>query len=203
MNWDRLFEDLEGQLASEWEAERAVLDAESERLRIAHLTLRDRVRALCADRASVVVEMTNGRRLPVIARTVGTDWFAADAATAASAHVPRSLILVPLPSIVSLSTDHGMLLASLEDAADTPPALRERMTLGFVLRDLARRRVPLHVSTARGDDIHGTIDRAGTDHLDLAVHDAGVARLASAVQGFRIVPFSALVSIRMGGDQRL
>ena len=29
MRWDRLFEDLEGQLASEWEAERAALDAES------------------------------------------------------------------------------------------------------------------------------------------------------------------------------
>lgn len=203
MNWDRLFEDLEGQLASEWEAERAVLDAESERLRIARLTLRDRIRALCADRASVVVEMTNGRRLPVVARTVGTDWFAADAVAGASARVARSLMVVPLPSIVSLSTDRGMLLASLDDRSDAPPPLRERMTLGFILRDLARRRVPLHLSTAQGDDIHGTIDRAGTDHLDLAVHDAGVARLADAVQSFRIVPFSALVSIRMGGDQRL
>ena len=39
MRWDRFFDDLEGQLASEWEAERAVLDSESERLRVARMTL--------------------------------------------------------------------------------------------------------------------------------------------------------------------
>lgn len=203
MNWDRLFEDLEGQLASEWEAERAVLDAETERLRIAHLTLRDRVRSLCGRRASLVVELSNGRRLPLIARTVGADWMAAEAATAIGVHPTRTLLLLPLHAIVSVTTDHGMLLGSLEEEAGAAPSLRERMTLGFVLRDLARRRVPLHLSVRAGDDVHGTIDRAGVDHLDLAVHDAGVARLASAVQSFRIVPLAAVVSIRMAGDQRL
>lgn len=48
MHWDRLFDDLESQLASEWEAERAALDAESERLRISRLDLHSRLRQLCA-----------------------------------------------------------------------------------------------------------------------------------------------------------
>lgn len=203
MNWDRLFEDLEGQLASEWEAERAALDAESERVRISQLALRTRLRAMSARRASIVIELANGRRMPVILRTVGADWLAAEISTALGALASRSMLVVPLRAIQSLGSDHGMLLSSLEEDADPPSILRERMTLGFVLRDLARRRVALHLSTTMGDDVHGTIDRAGADHLDLAVHDAGTARLASAVQSFRIVPFEALVAIRLAGDQRL
>ena len=34
VRWDRFFEDLEDQLDSEWEAERAALDTEAERLRL-------------------------------------------------------------------------------------------------------------------------------------------------------------------------
>jgi hypothetical protein len=75
------------------------------------------------------------------------------------------------------------------------------MTFGFVLRGLARRRVPVHVSTRQGDDLHGTIDRAAADHLDLAAHDPGQARFEGAVNGFRIIPFSSLIAVRAPGDQ--
>ena len=46
MRWDRFFDDLEGQLASEWEAERAALDTEAERLRLSRVALRERLRWL-------------------------------------------------------------------------------------------------------------------------------------------------------------
>nr|MDQ2699570.1 hypothetical protein [Actinomycetota bacterium] len=49
MRWDRFFEDLEDQLSSEWEAERAALDTEAERLRLSRVTLRDRLVALAGD----------------------------------------------------------------------------------------------------------------------------------------------------------
>jgi hypothetical protein len=203
VNWDRLFEDLEGQLASEWEAERAARDAESERLRIAQLTLRSRLRFLCERQASVIMDLANGRRVPLTLRTVGADWIAADSTTARGGGSAHSMLVIPLHAVHGVSTDHGMILGSLDEQPAPPSALRERMTLGFVLRDLARRRVPLHLSTANAEDIHGTIDRAGSDHLDLALHDAGTARLAGAVQGFRIVPFDAVVSVRTTGDQPL
>lgn len=203
MNWDRLFEDLEGQLASEWEAERAARDAESERLRIAQLTLRSRLRFLCERQASIVMDLANGRRLPLTLRTVGADWIAADSTTVRGGGSAQSMLVIPLHAVHGISTDHGMVLGSLDEQAAASSPLRERMTLGFILRDLARRRVPLHLSTANAEDIHGTIDRAGSDHLDLALHDAGTARLAAAVQGFRIVPFEAVVSVRTTGDQPL
>jgi len=201
MHWDRLFEDLEGQLASEWEAERAALDAESERLRIARLELRTRLRTLCAAAAEVTVDLADGRRLPVTLQSLGADWVAAGSRAAAGTQGVPSTLLIPQHAIAGMTLDHGMILESLDDTPPAAPALRERMTLGFVLRDLARRRVAVHVSTLVAEDIHGTIDRAAADHLDLAVHDAGEARRASAVQGFRIIPFAWLVAVRTPGAQ--
>lgn len=201
MHWDRLFEDLEGQLASEWEAERAALDAESERLRISRLELRSRLRMLCAAEAPVALDLADGQRLPVRLRALGADWLAAES-TADSA-TTRPMSVIPLHAIAGLAMDHGMLLASLDPQVAAEPALRERMTFGFVLRDLARRRVPVRIALRAGGEVHGTIDRAGADHLDLAVHDAGEVRRAEAVRGFRIVPFSALLWLRTAGEAQL
>lgn len=201
MQWDRLFEDLEGQLASEWEAERAALDAESERLRIARLGLHSRLRALCGIGAEVTMDLTGGRRLPVALHTLGADWIAAASRTAAGVQRTPSTLLMPLHAVRGMTLDHGLVLASLEESTASDRSLRERMTLGFVLRDLARRRIPVHVSTLDGDEVHGTIDRAAADHLDIAVHDAGDARRAAAVHAFRIIPFSCVVAVRTAGTQ--
>ncbi len=201
MHWDRLFEDLEGQLSSEWEAERAMLDAESERLRIARLDLRSRLRMLCGAGADATIDLVNGRRLPVVLQMLGADWIAVSTRGTGESRVAPSALFLPLAAIAGIATDHGMILASLEEPISAELPLRERMTLGFVLRDLARRRVPLHISTHLGDDVHGTIDRAAADHLDVALHDPGEPRLAGAVHGFRIIPFSSLVAVRAPGDQ--
>lgn len=193
VHWDRLFEDLEGQLAAEWEAERAVLDAESERLRIARLGLRTRLRRFEHDAVLVGLRLVDGERRSVRVRVVGADWIAAQPPEGGGA------VIVPLSAITGVESTHGALLATLEDAELPADELRGRMTLGFLLRDLARRRTPLHVALRDGERLHGTVDRAGADHLDLAVHDAGQARRTDAVRAFRIVPFDALVSARMDG----
>lgn len=201
MHWDRLFEDLEGQLTAEWEAERAVLDAESERLRIARLDLRARLRTLCSAGADVTIGLVNGRRIPVSLQTLGADWVAVSARGTGEERSAPAGFFLPLAAVTGITTDHGMILASLDEPPTADSPLRERMTLGFVLRDLARRRVLVHISTHVGDDVHGTIDRAASDHLDLAVHDPGEARLARAVHGFRIIPFASLVAVRTPVDQ--
>lgn len=200
MNWDRLFDDLEGQLAAEWEAERAVRDAESERLRIARLTTLDRLRALCVGDAAVVIDLGDGRRVSGVLRTVGADWLAVEEPRAAPS-LPGCIHLLPLHAVHGVGTDHGALLRSLDDAPSNTPSLQARATFGFVLRDLARRRVAVHLSTNASGEVHGTIDRAGADHLDIAIHDAGAPRTARAVRGFRVVPFAAVVGVRVVADQ--
>ncbi|MDR6866370.1 hypothetical protein J2Y69_000962 [Microbacterium resistens] len=191
MEWERLFEDLEDQLASGWEAERAALDAESERLRIARLDLRTRLSALVREPTPIAATMTDGATVTGRPRAVGADWIALEPAES------RVVVLLPLGAVALWTLDHGALLASGGPSEPLSP-LRERMTLGFVLRDLARRRAGVSLRVRPGTILTGTIDRAGADHLDLALHDAGEPRRTHAVRGFRIVPFSALISVTTG-----
>lgn len=190
MDWEHLFDDLEGQLAADWESERAALDAESERLRIAKLSLRERLRTLRSAGAQVRLELTCGEQWDCALRVVGVDWIGvllgADA----------RLRIVPLSAVESLGADHGMLLASLAEP-ESDADLRGRMSLGFMLRDLARRRLPVTLRRRTGDPQHGTIDRAGADHLDLALHDVHEARHARSVRGFRSIPFAAVSWVRV------
>lgn len=105
------------------------------------------------------------------------------------------MILVPLDAVEQFSLDHGTLLATLE-ADQSEESLRERMTLGFVLRDLARRRIAVRIAMRQGGSIHGTIDRAGADHLDLAVHDPGEPRRTHTVRHHLMVPLTSIVWVR-------
>lgn len=205
MRWDRFFDDLEDQLASEWEAERAALDTEAERLRLSRVGLRERLVALIdRDRESPPpsFEFTDGSVVTAEVTGVGVDWLALEAA----GRRPGAL-LAPLAAITSVGMPHVDLLRSARPP-QSASGLTERMTLGFVLRDLVRRRVAVAVhltqlvssvmdSPAQPRVLAGTIDRAGADHFDIALHEPGTARRADAVRGHRVVPFSAVSWIRL------
>jgi hypothetical protein len=111
---------------------------------------------------------------------------------------------VPLDAIASVGLDDTQLVESLQaepdaDAQRTPeasPRLIDRLGLAFALRDLARRRSALTITTRSGM-LHGTIDRVARDHFDLALHDPGSPRRPSNVRGTRIVPMAALVLVRV------
>lgn len=189
VRWDRLFEDLEGQLASEWEAERAALDSEAERLRLSRLTLRERLATLAADRVECVLHVDE-IPLAVTIIAIGADWLAATPAEG------RGDLVVPLAAIDAFGLAHADVLRSARPRDAAVATLRDRMTLGFLLRDAARRRVPVRVGLAGGRQASGTIDRAGHDHLDLALHDAGTPRRAADVRGHRVIPFAAVRWVR-------
>ena len=192
MRWDRFFDDLEGQLASEWEAERAALDTEAERLRLSRVALRERL-AMLEDRerdaAPPSFEIVDGSVLSAEVTGVGADWVALQAARSVA-------VLLPFTAITAIAMPHSDVLRSARPATSRS-ALAGRMTFGFVVRDLVRRRVAVGVHLTQGRMLTGTVDRAGADHLDLALHDPGSPRRASEVTGYRIVPFSAVAWIRL------
>lgn len=194
MRWDRFFDDLEDQLASEWEAERAALDTEAERLRLSRVPLADRLALLVArDAASPTVasfDLADGATVRASVTGLGADWVAL-----ALADGPPGAVFVPFSSIAMVGMPHADLLRTARPAPPRSP-LADRLTFGFVLRDLVRRRAGVAVHLVSGRVISGTIDRAGTDHLDLAVHDRGAPRRADAVSGYRLVPFAAVAWIR-------
>lgn len=190
MRWERLFEDLEGQLAAEWESERAALDSESERLRLSRVRLHDRLVAFAGatDIETVSVALADSSILRGSVEAVGTDFAALRLETPTG-----GLALVRTAAVASLTTSEVALMrAARPDAQRVNAGLADRLTLGFVLRDLARRRVPVRAHGLWGGAESGTIDRVGLDHLDLAVHDAGAARRTGEVHAFRLVPFDAI-----------
>ncbi|WJL95140.1 hypothetical protein QSU92_14485 [Microbacterium sp. ET2] len=193
MRWDRFFDDLEDQLASEWEAERAALDTEAERLRVSRLEMRQRLTVLQAEasHSEVSWELSDGSSLNAGLVGVGADWVAlSDAARR------TGITLVPLPAIVGIRMSQADLLRTARADGATLSGLASRMTFGFVVRDLVRRRAAVALQLSSGRGMTGTIDRAGADHLDIALHDPGSPRRTGEVTGYRMVPFSALAWLR-------
>jgi hypothetical protein len=204
MRWDKLFDDLESQLEQELSAEELDLEAEEERLRLGRLAVRERLIALheAEGRASgygIVVTLGSGIRLAVHPVTFGRDWFSADVlADGGAPSRAQAQCILPLAAIAGVSLSPAQVARSLVPDArpQQHPSLSSRLGLPFVLRDLCRRRRPLDVVLGHGE-LHGTLDRVGRDHVDLAVHDRGAVRRESEVREYRIIPLAALQLVRL------
>ena len=188
VRWDDLFADLEGQLAQGLGAEDLDLAAEEERLRLGRLGLRDRIAAFAGE--ELALELRDGTRARLRVETIGRDWIsgAASEARGASCVVPLDAVAAVLPGVERVAR-------SMAAPAEHPDALSRRLGLPFVLRDLCRRRVAVEILTA-SRALHGTVDRVGRDHLDLAEHDPGEPRRTGAVRAVRILPFRELLLVR-------
>lgn len=198
MRWDDLFDDLESQLAHERDAEERDAHADEERLRIGRLSVRERLEASASgvrDSSSLTLELAGSERLVLRPTTFGRDWLSGETLTADG----RSrACIVPVPAITGVlfpTTSVARSLAPLASVAGAP-RVSERIGLAFVVRDLCRRRVPVEIH-ASGGVRTGTIDRVGRDHLDLAVHELGVARRRRDVTDVLLVPFPAVHRIML------
>lgn len=197
MRWDHLFDDLESQLEQELAADEVDVMAEEERLRLGRLGLRDRFQAMhtrCAGQ-TVRLQLIDGSSLALLLGAVGRDWIAGET-SAGGATTPSAL--VPIAAIAAAFPDAAQAAESIEAAevAGTgAPSLSARLGLGFVLRDLCRRRAPVRITTPR-DDLYGTIDRVSRDHLDLAEHEPGMPRRESSVRARRILPLTQVLLVR-------
>jgi hypothetical protein len=188
MRWDELFADLEGQLEQGLGAEEREAELEEERLRIGRATLRDRIAALVGDPLPLRVRLVDGALIELLPRTVGRDWASGDlAGTAAQAVVPVAAVAALLPTPAQLERSLAPVALG---------AVPDRIGLAFVLRDLARRRRGVQVTTVDGV-LAGTVDRVGRDHLDLAVHPADGWRRTSAVARIEVLALSRIVLVRV------
>ena len=201
MRWESLFEDLESQLEQELDAEEVELRAEEERLRIGRMAVRDRIIAVAGSDATagqpadpLRLELRDGSTLELRFTAYGRDWVAGEAVGELRRHRP---VVVPLAAVTSLLLDADQVERSLTPIpAGSPPRLADRLGIAFVLRTVCRRRSAVELIVEYGR-LHGTIDRVGRDHLDLAVHEPGVQRRSGAVTQLRVVPFAQLVLVRI------
>ena len=199
MRWENLFDDLETQLERELTAEELDLEVEEERLRLGRLSLRDRLVSLHESQHGsayrIAVTLANGELLVLHPVSFGRDWFSADLAADGGRQLQ---CIVPLGALVGVALDPALVPRSLgaATAPDGHPSLSARLGLTFVLRDLCRRRRAVDLVLPAGQ-LHGTLDRVGRDHVDLAVHDRGAARREREVREIRIVPLPALQLVRL------
>ena len=196
VRWDNLFDDLEGQLENELNAEDLDLRAEEERLRLGRLSLRQRLTAVSngpGPSRGTRLLLVGGQSLTVRPTTFGRDWLAADLLDAGAGE-PQGL--VPFTAIAAVVLRPEQVTPSLEPEPEATARLVDRIGLPFVLRDLCRRRKFLEIQTAIGV-ITGTIDRVGREHLDLAVHARGTARRSADVDHYRIIPLAQIHIVRL------
>jgi hypothetical protein len=199
MRWDNLFDDLESQLEQEITAEEVDLQAEEERLRLARLGVRDRLRSLslgsAMDDRILRLALAGGSRVSVAPTTFGRDWVAGELIEESGR---RPQCIVALDAIDGVTLTRSEVLESLDGTGTEEPAgaLSARLGLQFVLRDLCRRRQAVDL-WLRDGRTHGTIDRVGRDHIDLAAHEVGTARRDSAVTEYRIVRLGQIVLVRL------
>ncbi len=188
VRWDELFADLEGQLEDGLNREQQDQRVEEERLRAGRAVLRDRVAAIAVLREPLRVRLVDGSLIDLVPGTVGRDWTSGDlSGTGAQAVLPLGAVAGLLPTA-----------AQLERSREPVPAgaLTDRLGLAFVLRDLARRRRAVQVTTRAGL-LTGTFDRVGRDHLDLAVHPPDAWRRAAGVARVELLPLDQLLLVRV------
>jgi hypothetical protein len=178
VRWDRLFGDLEAQMDAD---DRAAFEAEVGdlvRAERAAVRLVDRLRAHVG--CDVVLHLVAGEPARGAVLEVGADWVLLRSAA--------TDVLVPSVAVTSVS---GLSRSAVNDDAKPGRSLR----LTTILRGLAGDRSPLAVELAGGSTLHGTIDRVGADHVDLAVHALDEPRRQTSVAGARTLLTAAILRI--------
>jgi hypothetical protein len=183
MRWTALFDDLEAQFEAARAAERSAEVAERARREAALLGLLDRLRPA----VGTVITVHLPRPVLLRARLLdcGADWLLLEEQGGREALVPLRAVL-------------GVTGAGRTAVVAATSAVAKRLDLRWALRGIARSRTGVSLGLTDGTLLHGTLDRVGTDHLDLAEHALGEARRAAAVRQVRLVPLHALVQVSSG-----
>lgn len=177
MRWDRLFHDLEAQLAAQARLE---LDAEvADRIRAerARITLGERLVGSVGD--ALVLRLRGGLTSAGTLQDTGDGWVLVEEPV-------RRSVLVPTSAVVAV---HGLRPTPRDDTR------ARRFGLGYALRGVSRDRRAVVVTDVDGGTAHGTIDVVGADSFDLAEHPLDAPRRPDNVQSVRTVPFSALAAV--------
>jgi hypothetical protein len=185
MRWDKLFADLEAQLAAADAAELASEVADRTRREIGQLRLVDRLRPGVGATVGASVQGLGSVTGKVL--DVGTDWLLLQETGARD-------LLVASAALLSVTGVGG--------ASEVPGSegdVVRALDLRWALRGLVRDRAAVQVVLRDATTLSGTLDRVGADHVDVAEHPQGEARRAGAVRQVRLVPLHAIAAVRSTG----
>lgn len=177
MRWTHLFADLSAQLDADDRAARDADVAELTRAYAAGSTLVDRMHAAIG--SEVTLHVCVGDPVAGRVEAVSAEWVLLS--------VAGHQVVVPLEAV-----DH---VRGLGPGASVPVAgVASRLSLGHVLRGLARDRTVVHVRT-RHTSLAGRIERVGADHVDLVAAPAWGERGGADGALRTLVPVGAIVLV--------
>jgi hypothetical protein len=182
MRWAALFADLEAQAQVLAQAERGGEVEERTRGELGALRLRDRARAALG--TPLRLRMSGGVAASGELLRVGPDWLLIDEGdgrelVAATAH---------LLSVRGLSRYSAV--PATEGVVDS------RLGLRHALRGIARDRSAVRIHLSDGSTVDATIDRIGSDFIEVATHGAGEVRRRSDVREVELIPIAAIAGVR-------
>jgi hypothetical protein len=188
MRWDELFDDLEAQAEQAGRDERAGEIEQRARIEISKVGVLDRfrpavgtvLRLRCAGSVSVTGTL----------RRIGADWLLLDES-------PSHEVLVPLAGVLTVGG-----LGRLSALPGSGSAVSARLGLGHALRGIARDRSAVQITLLDASQLDGTIDRVGSDFVELATHNVGELRRRSEVRQVLVLPMSGLAVLRRAGEAR-
>jgi hypothetical protein len=180
MRWEQLFEDLASQLEHMSQAERDSEIADRTRAELARVSILDRLRASVG--RNITCALSEGGVVRGRLDRVGADFVLLTQA--------HGETLVPL-SAMALLEGVGQGAVS----ADVAGRVVSRLGLAAVLRSLARDRSTVRLRIGGDRVLVGTVQRVGSDFLELAVHDAEESPRRGTVRATPLVPLEGLVSV--------
>ena len=186
VRWDAVFADLEAQAEALEIAERAAEVQDRVRAEVGELTVVDRLRPAVG--TAVRLRTVDGAVCGGALARVGPDWVLLEQ------DGDREL-LVCLAAVTGISG-----LGRQSTVPNSMDVVSSRLRLWFVLRRIARDRSPVSVRLADATTLAATIDRVGSDFVEVAVHPPGEARRVAAVREVLVVPMTALVSVRRSAN---
>jgi small nuclear ribonucleoprotein (snRNP)-like protein len=181
MRWEDLFADLEQQWQALAEGERHAEIVERTRAEFAQLTVVDRLRG--SEEREVRVRTRGGQAVEGRLCRVGADFLLLA--------LSRRECVLPLSAVSAVS---GLGEASVP--ATAAGAVRARLGLASVLRRVAADRSQVSLVTGDGSVLNGTLQRVGSDFVEMAVHEPGEALAAARSRRRTLVPFAALEILR-------
>jgi hypothetical protein len=182
MRWEGLFADLEAQADALANAERGAQIEERTRYEAGRLGLVDRLRPALG--LPLKLRCRGGVGLAGELRQVSLEWLLLDEVSGREA-------VVALSTVTSLAG-----LGRLSAAPNTMGVVESKLGLRHILRGVARDRSVLRVHLIDETVVDGTIDRVGSDFVEIAVHAAGEIRRQSEVREVLVVALSAIAAIR-------
>lgn len=177
VRWDRLFEDLEGQLHDEELAQRDADVVDRIRAERSRITLGERLRR---HRGPIHLVLQRGRLIVGDVLDAGAGWVVVQDGA-------RGRALVPTAVVVEIE--------GLGWAGQGTEGVSAQLGLGHPLRALARDRAVVEIEDVIGRSLVGTIDAVGADAVEVALHPRDEPRRPANVWRRPTIPFSAIVCV--------